>query len=174
MAAELEAAKKQVEIAKNDFDAETDALVSGELEAGLKQAAEIKAETDRKVAELKKQTADLQAQITKILGKAEAEVVEATQKAEASRQKLLVDAYGGADAFKLAQFAQGLPDDLSLEYRVTGLGTWWTDAGSNLDKALAPAVLQKLQTDAAKDAAQAAPKQAVAAPAAPLQAAQKP
>jgi hypothetical protein len=121
-----------VDVAVQDFDAETTALVAGEQERGLKKAAEIKEQANRTVAELQKQTAEIKAQITRILGQAGADVIAATKKAEAGGLQLMVEAYGGPEAYNLASFAEGLPADLKIEYRYAGQGTLWTDANLNL------------------------------------------
>jgi len=132
VAARLEEAKRRVEVAAKDFDAETIALVQEELEQGHKRAAEVKAQADRVVAELQKQTAVIQARVVKILGQAEADVIEAKKKAEATRLQLLIEAYGGADQYNLATFAESLPENIKIEYRYAGEGTFWTDAKSAL------------------------------------------
>ncbi|NQT20728.1 MAG: hypothetical protein HQ592_13555 [Planctomycetes bacterium] len=132
VAAGLEEATKMVDIAIRDFDAETQALVQEERELGLKQAAETRAEADRNVAQLKKGTAELDAQIVKIVGQAEADVIEARKTAEATRLQLLIQAYGGPEQYNLATFAESLPDDIQIEYRYSGEGTFWTNTGSSL------------------------------------------
>ena len=150
VAASLEEAKKRVEIRVNDFNGETEALVKEELEKGVKTAAEVRAETDRTVAELDLQTAEIEAQIVKILGEAEARVIEATKRAEADRFQQYVKAYGSGDIYNLVEFAENLPDDLTVEYRYAGPGTFWTDAEPgkrvNLRDAAARKLLQREQT----------------------------
>ena len=143
VAAELEQAKREVEVALKDFDAETEAIVQEELERGKKKAAEIQAQADLKVAGLKKQAAEIQAQITKILGQADADVIQATQKAEATKLELLIQAYGGPDAYNLATFANGLPNDIQIEYRYAGEGTFWTDAKGDLKDIAARKLLER-------------------------------
>ena len=132
VAADLEEATKMVDIAVRDFDAETQALVQEEREKGLKQAAETRAEADRDVAELRKDTAELEAQIVKILGQAEADVIEALKTAEATRLELLIQAYGGPEEYNLATFAESLPEDIRIEYRYSGEGTFWTNTDTSL------------------------------------------
>jgi len=131
VAAHLEEAQRIVDVAVKDFDAETQALVGEERAQGLKKAAEIRAEADRKVAELDKQAAEIDAQIVKIKGQAEADVVEAKKKAEATRLKLFVDAFGGAEVYNMATFAELLLESgVQIEYRYAGPGTLWTDSDS--------------------------------------------
>ncbi len=141
IAADLEKAQRKVEIASKDFDAETEALVQEELEKGKKKAAEIQAEADRIVAELQKRTALIDADIVKIAGQAEADVIEAKKKAEATRLQLLIAAYGGADQYNLATFAEFLPADIRIEYRYAGPGTFWTDAKAVLSDLAAKKIL---------------------------------
>jgi regulator of protease activity HflC (stomatin/prohibitin superfamily) len=127
-AALLEEAEKMVITAQADFNEETAAIVEGELQNGLKQAAELEAEVDRKVAAIAKEEGDVLAQITIIEGEAQAKVTEAQKKAKAQRYKLHIDACGGADNYNMATFADALPNDLTVNYRYAGEGTLWTDA----------------------------------------------
>ncbi|MDP3026652.1 MAG: SPFH domain-containing protein [Nanoarchaeota archaeon] len=143
--AELEKAKKMVEIASTDYDAETTALVENEREQGQKKAAEVVAEANRSIADLKKQTAEINAEITRILGKADADVIEVTKKAEATKFQLLVEAYGGPAAYNLATFADLLPKEMKLEYRYSGPGTFWTNTESDLSGLATKKILQNSQ-----------------------------
>jgi regulator of protease activity HflC (stomatin/prohibitin superfamily) len=132
LAADLEQARRMVDVAIKDFDAETEAKVQKEMEQGNKKAAEVEAQADRKVADLDKQAAEINAQIIRILGQADADVIEAMKKAEATRLELLVAAYGGPDQYNLATFADGLRDDLDVEFRYAGEGTFWTETKPSL------------------------------------------
>ena len=143
VAAQLEEAHKIVDVAVIDFDGETQALVEEEMEKGRKMAAETKAEAERKVAELNKQAAEINAQIIKTLGQAEADVIEAKKKAEATRLQLQIEAYGGAAQYNLATFAESLPEDIEIEYRYAGEGTFWTDAERTLTGMAARKILQE-------------------------------
>jgi regulator of protease activity HflC (stomatin/prohibitin superfamily) len=143
VAADLEEAERMVDIAIRDFDAQTQALVQEEHEQGLKTAAETRAEADRLVAGLKKQTAEIDARIVKTLGQAQADVIEAQKKAEATKLQLLIDAYGGAEQYNLATFAESLPDNIQIEYRYSGEGTFWTNPGANLIEMGARKILQQ-------------------------------
>jgi hypothetical protein len=127
VAGELESAKRKVATALSDFNSETTALVAKQKEEGLKEAAMAKATADRQVAALDRQVAEIAAKGVQIDGKAEADVLERTGKAQAELMKLLVNAYGGPDAFNLATFAKNLPEDLRVEYHYAGPGTLWTD-----------------------------------------------
>jgi regulator of protease activity HflC (stomatin/prohibitin superfamily) len=150
VAAELEAAKRKVATALQDFDSETAALVAEEKEEGLKNAATVKAEADRKVAAIDRQVAELNAEGVKIDGKAEADVIEITSRAQAELMQLLVGAYGGADNFNLATFAKSLPDDLRIEYHYAGPGTLWTDVQGGMQETAAKKILSDT-ADPAKD-----------------------
>lgn len=143
VAAEKEQAKKAVEIAVSDFDAETAKLVENERELGLKKAAKIKADAQREAAALDRQMAEIQAQITKIMGKADADVIEAQRKAEAAPYEYQVKAYGSAEAYNLATFAQKLPADMAIEYRYAGPGTLWMDMKTDLQKVADKLVIQQ-------------------------------
>jgi len=93
-----------------------------------------------------RKAAEILAQITRIKGQAGADVIEATKKAEASGLQMMVEAYGGSGAYNLATFAEGLPDDLKIEYRYSGEGTFWTDAKAGdiaLKKILAQPIPKK-------------------------------
>ena len=142
VAANLEEATLRVEVASKDFDAQTITLVEQEMELGRKKAAEIQAQADRVVAQHQRQTAEIDAQIVKILGQAEADVIEAKKTAEATRLQLLIAAYGGPDQYNLATFAESLPDDIKIEYRYAGEGTFWTDAKASLSDMAAKKILR--------------------------------
>jgi regulator of protease activity HflC (stomatin/prohibitin superfamily) len=143
VAAQLEEAQRRVQVAVTDFDAQTEALVQEEMEKGNKLAAETRAQADRKVAELQKSAAEINAQVITILGRADADVIEAKKKAEARRLELLISAYGGPDEYNLATFAESLPDDIQVEYRYAGEGTFWTDTKSSLIEMAARKALGK-------------------------------
>jgi hypothetical protein len=135
--AQLEEAKQMVDVAVRDFDAQTEALVKGELENGLKKAAETKADADMNVAEIKRQIAEIQAEITKTVGGAEAAVIKAQKEAEAKGFELEVQAYGGADNYVRAQFAENLPEDMNIMFLPVGSGTLWTNPGQLVELAAA-------------------------------------
>jgi regulator of protease activity HflC (stomatin/prohibitin superfamily) len=141
VAARLEEAKRKVATALQDFDSETSALVAGRKEEGLKSAAMVKAGADRKVAGIDRQVAELAAQGVKIDGKAEADVLQLTSTAEADLMRLLVNAYGGPDAFNLATFAKSLPESLQIQYHYAGPGTLWTDVQQSLQDLAARKVI---------------------------------
>ena len=143
VAANLEKAARRVEVAVRDFDAETEALVKEELEQGNKNAAETKAHADRTVAGLHRKAAEINAKIIMILGQASADVIEAMKKAEAKRLELLVAAYGGASQYNLATFAESLPDDIDIEFRYAGRGTFWTDTKSSQGDLAAKKILSE-------------------------------
>ena len=143
VAADLERAERMVDIAIKDFDGETDALVAQEKEDGAAKAATTMSEADKAVATLNRTEKEVKAEGRMIGGQATADVTEATKKAEAMKQKLLIDAFGGADSYNLSQFAEGLPDDLKIRYLSHGLGTLWTNPGMNLKELSAKKILEK-------------------------------
>ncbi len=150
-AAKLEEAKKKVEIMTRDFTAETTKLVETERAEGAKKAANLEAETERLVADIAAQTATIEAERTKLLGQAEADVVEAKRRAEADRFQRYVKAYGDGATYNIAKFAENLPENLEIEFRYSGAGTFWTDAGNggqrvDLDDAATKLLLEFLQS----------------------------
>ena len=142
VAAALEQARRMVEVAVKDFDAETEALVREEEEKGRKKADQTKAQADRTVAALLKTAEETKAQTVKILGRADADVIEAKKKAEAKKLELLIEAYGGPDQYNLATFAESLPEDIRIEYRYAGKGTLWTDMKTTLSEMAAKKILE--------------------------------
>jgi regulator of protease activity HflC (stomatin/prohibitin superfamily) len=145
VAARLEQARKMVDVAVRDFDAETSSLTATEREVGLKKAAELKAKANREVAALDKQRAILAAEGSKIEGEAKAQVTEWLRRADAQQLDLQIKAFGGAPAFNLYTFAQQLPAEMRIRYRYAGPGTLWTDPGSDLEKASAQKLLEFLE-----------------------------
>ena len=142
VAASLEKARRMVEVAVKDFDAETEALVREEEEKGHKKADQIKAEADRTVAALLRTAEESKAQTVMIIGQADADVIEAKKKAEAKKLELLIEAYGGPDQYNLATFAESLSEDLQIEYRYAGEGTLWTDMKTSLAEMAAKKILK--------------------------------
>ncbi len=158
VAAGLEQAKRMVEVAIKDFDAESEVHVRAEEEKGRKRADETKAETDRTVAGLRKSTEEIKAQSVKILGQADADVIEALRKAEAKKLELLIEAYGGPDEYNLATFAESLPEDIQIEYRYAGPGTLWTDMKTTLAEMAAKKILEGFSHQESKPAGPPTPK----------------
>jgi hypothetical protein len=143
VAARLEQARKMVQVAVQDFNAQTSAMVEGEREKGLKEAAQLKAQADREVASLRKDTARVNAEARRIEGQASADVVEAQKKAEAKELELKIQAFGGPVSYNKAKWAELLSDDLKIEYRYSGEGTFWTDAVGDLRDLAAKQILRK-------------------------------
>ena len=124
--AELEEAQKRVDIARETIQADTRVMVGQILADADKQAAEIDARADLDVAIVQEQIAQLDAQRTEILGRARADVEKFKKQAEADGYRLLVDAFGGGQAFNLYTFAENFqPDSIRLFF--AGDGTFWTD-----------------------------------------------
>ena len=90
------------------------------------------------------QIAELDSKRTQILGKAQADVAKLKNEAEAKGAKLLVDAFGSAQAYNLYTFAQHFaPTDLKLIF--AGPGTFWTDLKSFQDAGAAQIVQEAQQ-----------------------------
>jgi hypothetical protein len=132
VAAQLEQALKQVDVARETVASETNVKVANILAEGTKQAAEISATRDLEVAKVEAQIAQLDAQRTQILGKATADVERFKNEAEAKGAKLLIDAFGSPQAYNQYIFAKNFePTELRLIF--AGPGTFWTDLKSFQD-----------------------------------------
>ncbi len=126
VAAELEQARKLVDVARERVAAETNVKVADILATGQKEAAEISALRDFDVAQVNAEIAALDAQRTEILGKAGADVAQLKRDAEAKGAKLMIDAFGTPQAYNKYIFARNFqPTDIRLIF--AGPGTFWTD-----------------------------------------------
>lgn len=126
VAAQLEQALKLVDVARETVAAEANVKVANILADGNKQAAEIGAQRDLDVASIQLQIAQLDAQRIQILGKAAASVEQMKRQAEAKGAKMIIDAFGSAQAYNQYIFAKNFqPDELRLIF--AGPGTFWTD-----------------------------------------------
>ena len=127
--AEYEQALKLVDVATETVASETKLKVANLLAEGQKKAAEIGAQRELTVAEIEAQVAALDAKRTQIMGKAKADVERLKKEAEAKGAKLMVDAFGSADAYNQYIFAKNFqPQELRLIF--AGPGTFWTDLKS--------------------------------------------
>jgi len=124
--AELEEARKKVDIARETIQADTRVMVAEILADAEKEAAQIDAQAKLEVAQIQEQNARFDAQRTEILGQARTDVEKFRKQAEADGYKLLVDAFGGGRAFNLYTFAENFqPESIRLIF--AGDGTFWTD-----------------------------------------------
>jgi regulator of protease activity HflC (stomatin/prohibitin superfamily) len=124
--AELEEARKKVEIARETIQADTRVMVADILADAEKEAAEIDAQAELEVAGVQEEIAKLDAQRTEILGQARTDVEKLKKQAEADGYRLLVDAFGSGAAFNLYTFAENFqPESIRLFF--AGDGTFWTD-----------------------------------------------
>ena len=129
VAAELEQAKKLVDVARETVSAESNVKVAGIMAEGQKQAAQIDAQRELDVASIQLQVAQLDAKRQLIMGKAEADVERMKKEAEAKGAKMLVDALGSPGAYNQYIFAKNFqPTELRLIF--AGPGTFWTDLKS--------------------------------------------
>lgn len=129
VAAQLEQALKQVDVAREQVASETNVKVANILAEGNKQAAEIDAQRELEVAKIALQIAQLEAQREQILGRAAAEVAKMKNQAEAQGAKMLIDAFGSPQAYNDYIFAKNFqPQELRLIF--AGPGTFWTDLKS--------------------------------------------
>jgi regulator of protease activity HflC (stomatin/prohibitin superfamily) len=140
-AAKLQEALKAVDVARETVSSESNVKVANIMADGAKKAAEIDAQRDLDIAKINLQIAELESKRTQILGKATADVARFKNEAEAKGAKLLVDAFGSAQAYNLYTFAQNFqPTDLKLIF--AGPGTFWTDLKSFQDVGASKVVQQ--------------------------------
>jgi len=124
--AELEEARKKVDIARETIQADTRVMVANVLAEAEKEAAQIDAQADLEVATIEERIATLDAQRIEILGQANADVEKFKKQAQADGYRLLVDAFGGGRAFNMYTFADKFePESIRIFY--AGEGTFWTD-----------------------------------------------
>ncbi len=141
--ADLETAKIQIEVAREQVLAETRKKVAEILAEGNKQAEEIDAQRGLEVARIEKQIAQLDAEKTRVLGKANADVEKLSNQADADGKRLLIEAFGTGRAYNLYTFADRFePESIRLIF--AGEGTFWTD----LNRLQDAAALELLRTSA--------------------------
>lgn len=134
--AQLEEARKKVDIAREQITAETRVKVANILAEGDKQAATIAAQTALEVAGAEKEIAVLNSHKREILGKADADVEQLANQAHADGRKMLVEAFGSVEAYNLYTFAKNFePQQIRLFF--AGEGTFWTDLNRLEDAAAA-------------------------------------
>ena len=132
--ADLETAKVQIEVAREQIVAETRKKVAEIMAEGEKKAQEIDAQRDLDVARIEKQIAQLDAEKTRVLGKAEADVEKLKNQADADGKRMLIDAFGSGRAYNLYTFADTFePESIRLIF--AGEGTFWTDLSRLQDAA---------------------------------------
>lgn len=126
VAAQLEQAKKLVDVARETVASDTNVKVANIIADGNKQAAEVAAQRDLDVANISLDIAQLDAKRTQILGKAGADVDRLKNEAEAKGAKLLIDAFGTPQAYNQYIFAKNF-EPTDLRFIFAGPGTFWTD-----------------------------------------------
>jgi regulator of protease activity HflC (stomatin/prohibitin superfamily) len=125
---ELNEVKGTVDIEAATARTETLKLMQEERAKGQAEVAKIEAETELKVAEKLSQAARERGEALKILGKADADVVALMGAAQAEGMRLKIAPFEDPNAYALWRFADGLPDDMRIELRYAGVGTFWTDS----------------------------------------------
>lgn len=124
--AALEEERKKIDIARETVQADTRKMVARIQADARKTAAQIDADAKLEVARVQEEVAKLDAQRIEILGQANAAVEKLKQGAEAQGYKMLIDAFGSAEAYNLYTFAQNFkPESIRLFF--AGEGTFWTD-----------------------------------------------
>lgn len=135
----LKEAEKNVGLATEKVNVDTERQYQTKLAEGDREAKRIEAETARLIAAIDKQTAQLRAQATAILGEAENKGKQMVEQAKADKFRLAVQAFGTANAYNNWTFATGLPDNIELDLFYAGEGTLWTDMKDVGLRAIVPA-----------------------------------
>lgn len=128
--ADLEEARKKVELESARVQVQTEKLVANAIAEGDREAREIEAETQRLVAQIERKIADFEAKQNILIGQAEADAQQKQEEAQAEKFQLAVDAFGTPQAFNRWQFATELPENIDLKLFYAGEGTLWTDLKS--------------------------------------------
>ncbi len=124
--AQLEEEQKKVDIARETIRAKSRVMVANVLADGEKTAAEIDAQAELDIATIQEEVAKLDAQRIEILGQANADVERMKNEAEAKGYEMLINAFGGGQAYNLYTFAENFqPESIRLFF--AGEGTFWTD-----------------------------------------------
>lgn len=134
--AELETAKANVEVAREQISAETRKKVAELMAEARKKSEEIDAQRDFEVAQIERQIAEIEAEMALVLGRADTDVERLKNQADADGKRLMIQAFGDGRAYNLYQFAQNFaPESVRLIF--AGEGTFWTDLTRMQDAAAA-------------------------------------
>lgn len=144
--AQLEEERKKVEIARETIRAQTRVLVARILAEGEKEAAQVDAQAQLEVANIQQEVAQLEAKRTEILGRADADVERMKKEAEAKGYEMLVQAFGGGEAYNLYTFAENFKPE-SIQMFFAGEGTFWTDLSRMQDIGAAKVLQQTPQNE---------------------------
>ncbi len=124
--AQLEEERKKVDIARETVRSQSRLLAANVMAEGDKAAAETEAAADLAVAAIQQEVALLDARRTEILGLARTDVDRMKNDSEAQGYEMLVNAFGGGQAYNLYTFAENFrPESIRLFF--AGEGTFWTD-----------------------------------------------
>ena len=125
--ASLREAEQKVILEGARVKAETEKVVAEAIADGKKTAEETRAETTKLVAAIDKQTAILESEAKVVRGEAESKAKQVGAEAKSEKFGLAVAAFGTGAAYNAWVFANGLPEDIQLEFLYAGEGTFWTD-----------------------------------------------
>jgi len=125
--ASLREAEQKVILEGARVKAETEKVVAEAIADGKKTAEETRAETTKLVAAIDKETAILESQAKVVKGEAESMAKQVAAEAKSEKFGLAVAAFGTGGAYNAWVFANGLPEDIQLEFLYAGQGTFWTD-----------------------------------------------
>lgn len=143
---ELEELKAEVKKGVLEVGAETEKMIASVKATADRKVATIGGDKEVAVAEIRKKVSELAAERERILGRADAEVIEMLQKAEADRFQKNVQAIGDPEAYANYIFATKLPEDLKIQLRYAGPGTFWTDlppGAKSLEDAASRKILER-------------------------------
>ena len=144
--ATLEEEQKKIDIKRETIQAETRVLVANIGADAEKEAATIDAQAQLEIAAIRQEVATLAAKRVEILGRANADVTRLKNEAEAEGYEMLVNAFGGGEAYNLYTFAENFqPESIRLFF--AGDGTFWTDLSRFEELGAAKLLKPKAGTD---------------------------
>jgi len=144
--ATLEEEQKKIDIKRETIQAETRVLVANIGADAEKEAATIDAQAQLEIAAIRQEVATLAAKRVEILGRANADVTRLRNEAEAEGYEMLVNAFGGGEAYNLYTFAENFqPESIRLFF--AGDGTFWTDLSRFEELGAAKLLKPKAGTD---------------------------
>ncbi|MCK5686857.1 hypothetical protein KAJ27_22150 [bacterium] len=129
--AELQTLIADVEKGRAEVRAETERLCKNIEANGNREVARITADAEIKIADINRQISETNAKADLILGEANAKSVEMVGKARSDKFQQFVNAFGSPEAYINWTFANSLSNNLSLNIRYSGEGTFWTDVKTN-------------------------------------------
>jgi hypothetical protein len=123
-------AKRKIEQATAEVDAETERLVAGIDQDTKNITFQVDADIEALKAKYGARIAELDAERTRLLGEAEAQVKTMTETAKANIYKMKMDVFqNDGSAYLRYAMAEKLNDKIVLRLYHSGAGTFWTNLG---------------------------------------------